>query len=269
MIKNYFETKIPTGDIEAVVILVHGIGEHIGRYKHVFEFFNERNIAVAALDLRGHGKTVGRRGYSPDYETMLDDIDQFIREIQERFSNTSFFLYGHSMGGNLLANYVIKYSPKVSGVILSCPGLKLGYDAGRFKLLLAKLFWKIVPGLIVKNELDVNFLSRDSKVIDNFTKDKLTHNYISLRLAIETMKAGQWAVDNADKFKLPLLLMQALKDKIVDIDTNIKFSKLVGGQCELKEWPGQYHELHNEPEYPEILGYVVNWIEKTMNKRER
>jgi len=262
MINNYYEINNSIGDTEAVIILVHGIGEHIGRYKHVFKYFNKNNISVAAFDLRGHGRTKGRRGYSPDYDSMLDDIAQFLLYVKIQFKGVPVILYGHSMGGNLLANFVMKYSPDVAGVILSCPGLQLGYDAGRFKLLLAKIFWRIVPGLTVKNVLDVKYLSRDPVVIENYINDDLTHNRISIRFALETMAAGKWALDNAEKFNLPLLLMQASKDKIVDVKKNIEFARSVSGPCEIKEWPGLYHELHNEHEYEQVLEYVLHWIKK-------
>lgn len=266
MISNYHQIETPSGDSSALVILLHGIGEHIGRYQHLIEFFNRHSFTVAAFDLRGHGRTVGRRGYAPSYEFMLDDIDQFVQDVRALYPSLPLFLYGHSMGGNLIANYVMRRDVQVNGVVLSCPGFLPRAMGPRWKYLLASLVYRLLPGLTVSNEVDSHYLSRDKQVVEQYRNDELTHDRISLRFAIELIRAGQWALDHAEKFSLPLLMMQAGRDEIVNGDVNLQFARQVSGPCEIRQWTEQFHELHNEPEYEQILAYVIQWMRRCIEK---
>ena len=264
--KLYSEIRRPESAAKAVILIVHGIGEHIGRYAHVIQFFNTRGFAVACYDMRGHGKSPGRRGDSPSYQVLLDDLEHFLDEVKQEFKTLPLFLYGHSMGGNLTANLVMRRSPVVTGVVLSCPGMKPYSVGARWKLALAKALRPFFPGITVSNDVNAGLLSRDASVVAEYKCDRLVHDRISLRLGLEIIEAGKWAVENAAAFKAPLLFMQAGKDYVVDAETNLGFARRVSGPCVIKEWPDLYHEIHNEPEYEEVLLFVTEWIESALSQ---
>lgn len=266
MIGHYQQIATPPGNSTGLVILLHGIGEHIGRYQHLFEYFNRHDFTVAAFDLTGHGRSAGPRGYAPNYASVLDDIDQFVQDARALYPSLPLFLYGHSMGGNLVANYVMRRAVKVDGVVLSCPGFLPRAMGPRWKYLLASLFYRLLPGLTVSNEVDSRYLSRDRQVVEQYRDDALTHDRISLRFAIELIRAGKWALDHAEKFSLPLLMMQAGRDELVDADVNLQFARQVSGPCEIRLWAEQFHELHNEPEYEQVLAYVIQWMRRRIEK---
>jgi alpha-beta hydrolase superfamily lysophospholipase len=113
----------PDGGLNGVVCLVHGLGEHSGRYAHLGEAFAANALALNAFDLRGHGKSRGPRGHSPSLEVMFDDISKILQEVRNRFQNQPIFLYGHSLGGNLVLNYIMQETPSIKAVIATRPAL--------------------------------------------------------------------------------------------------------------------------------------------------
>ena len=126
----------PESEPHAVVCLVHGIGEHSGRYEHLATFLNQAGYALSAFDLRGHGKSQGQRGHAKTYGVLLDDISRFLAENVKRFPNLSFFLYGHSFGGALVLNYVLRCHPQITGVIATGASLRTAFKPPAWKLIL-------------------------------------------------------------------------------------------------------------------------------------
>ncbi len=129
----------PEDQPRAVICLVHGMGEHSGRYGHVADRLTQACYSVFAFDLRGHGKSPGPRGHTPSYEALLNDVNFFLNEVDKNFPELPLFLYGHSLGGNLVLNYVISRQPKLKGVIVTGPWLRLAFEPPRFKIILAQI----------------------------------------------------------------------------------------------------------------------------------
>ena len=256
----YFQGWEPEVSVRAVVCLVHGLGEHTGRYAHVAAALNNAGYAVLGCDLRGHGKSEGLRGHTPSYDALLDDIGRLLDETAQRYPGKSQFIYGHSLGGNLVLNYALRRKPPLAGVVSTSPAIRVTHPLPATQLALAKVMNRLQPTMQMPNGLSLDNLARDPEVILAYKSDPLVHNKISVRLAVEMLQAGEWALTHAAEFPLPLLLVHGTADELTSAAATQKFAGKVRGDCTLKLWDGFYHETHNEPEKAEVLGFMVAWI---------
>jgi alpha-beta hydrolase superfamily lysophospholipase len=251
----------PKGKPKAVIALIHGIGEHTGRYTHVGTALAEKGYSLLGFDLRGHGRSDGPRGHTPSYHALLDDITVFFEQIEGRYPALPRFLYGHSMGGNLVLNYALRRKSTLHGVIATSPWLKLAFEPPATKVMLGRLMNRIAPGFTMASELDTKALSRDAVVVTAYENDPLVHDRISARLFVSMYENGLWALENATEFPLPLLLMQGSADRLDSLDATKEFAANAGGKVTLKIWEGWFHEIHNEPEKAEVFLAMLDWLD--------
>lgn len=249
----------PEEDARAAVCLVHGLGEHTGRYEHVAQKFTDRGLALLGCDLRGHGKTGGPRGHYPNYDQVMKDVSSTLEFLKQKYPGKPIFLYGHSMGGSIVLNYVLRMKPELKGVIATSPGLKNGSELPPTLLALGKVLYALVPTFGLDNGLDVNNLSHNPEVIARYKSDPLVHPKISARFALDFLDSGKWASEHAAEFSLPLLIQIGSDDHLVSVDTARTFAQ-TAPNCTYKEWPGLYHETHNEPEQDQVIGITLDWI---------
>lgn len=244
---------------QGVVALVHGLGEHSGRYAHVARRFNQEGLAVIAVDLPGHGKTEGKRGEA-SFDDCLIEIDHLLDEARRRFPNQPVFLYGHSMGAALTLKYLLARQPKINGAIVTSPPLAaVAVDPVKFNL--ARVFSRLLPGLTMNNGLNVLHLSRDAKVVAAYQADPLVHPQISAKLGWDLLSAGAWIHAHAAELTTPMLLVHGSQDQICNCSGSQQFaSHTPAGLVTLKLWDGLYHETHNEAEQDEVLNYTLSWI---------
>ena len=252
----------PDGGTKAVVFLLHGLGEHCGRYDHMAEAFNRDQYALLAFDLRGHGKSEGKRGHAPSYAQLMSDIEKLLNEATVRYPNLPCFLYGHSLGGNLAIYYALNKQPDLTGVIASGPLLRLAYRPSVWKNGILRGMQAIRLNLSMRSGLDDTALSRDLNVVRNYRNDPLTHDLISARLAMDMLRYGQWNLNHAAEFPLPLLLMHGETDRITSVAATVELSVKAERVCTLKIWEGFEHELHNEPDNQQVFDYVLEWMEQ-------
>jgi len=250
----------PGDDAIAVVCLVHGMGEHSGRYAHVADFFNRNGIAVMTMDHRGHGKSQGKRGHTPSLEHLLNDVDALIKSAEHAFPGKLVFLYGHSMGGNLALNYAIRRNPLIAGVIATSPYLRLAFEPPAWKTKLAKLSAGMLPGLTQPTGLDTKAISRDPEVVKKYENDPLVHDKMSAGFFVQVHFAGPYVIGHAAELRLPALVMHGTGDKLTSHEGTREFSQKAGMNVETKFWDGLYHEIHNEPEKEMVLNYILQWI---------
>lgn len=243
-----------------VIILVHGLGEHSGRYAEMAAEFTRAGFALSTFDLRGHGQSSGRRGDTPSYARLLDDLDCFRRDSVKRFPDLPAFLYGHSLGGNLVLNYVLCQQPELAGVIVTSPWLRLAVEPPAVLKALVRFISKLWPTLSLSKGPDSKAFSHDPAIINAYKDDPLVHHKISLRLFTAMDQAASWARENPGQFNIPLLLMHGGADRITSSQATREFAAGVPEDCTLKIWQGLYHELHNELEKKEILAYVIKWL---------
>jgi alpha-beta hydrolase superfamily lysophospholipase len=239
---------------------VHGLGEHSGRYGHVSEAFGQAGYVTLAYDQRGHGKTPGQRGYGPSFEAFMDDIARLLEEAALQYPTRPCFLYGHSLGGNFVINFVLRRKPQLAGVIATAPALKPAFDPPVLKVAVGKIMAVLWPAFSMPNGLDLQGLSRDPEVIRLYTSDPLVHDRISARLGIDLLRTGKWALDHAAEFPLPLLLLHGSADRLTSVQASREFALKAGEYCTLKIWEGFYHEVHNEPEKKQVLTCIIEWM---------
>jgi alpha-beta hydrolase superfamily lysophospholipase len=259
-LRLYAQGWQPETEPKGVVCLVHGLGEHSGRYAHLAAFLNQAGYALLTFDLRGHGQSEGQRGHTPSYEALLDDIAHLLDEAAKRYPNCPRFLYGHSLGGNLVINYALRRRPKLAGVIATGPLFRPAFEPPAWKLTLARIMYNLWPTLAMSNELDRQVLSRDPAVVRAYNEDPLVHDRLTPRLTMDMLQAGLWSMEHAAEFPLPLLLMHGSDDRLTSAQASREFAAQAGEVCTLKIWDGFYHEIHNEPEQGLVFGYLLEWL---------
>ncbi len=257
--------KSPGQNLRAVVILVHGLGEHIQRYNHWAEYFIGEMIAFTGVDLPGHGRTDGKRGHVKNFLILHETIEVMIRECKKTFPGIPVFIYGHSLGGLIVLDYVLKKNPSVKGVIVTSPALRLGFEPDKSKVRIAGLVKYFLPGLSQPTLLPVDFLSHDPEVIEKYRKDPLVHGKVTVSLFHGFMNASKDTLLNASELKLPLLLIHGSDDAVCSPSGSIEFADKAK-TTELKIWDGGYHELHNEPFKKDVFNYILNWINNRIGK---
>jgi len=251
---------------KGVVCLVHGHGEHVGRYDHVGEALSAAGYALLGFDQRGHGRSAGQRGHIPSYEALLDDIALLLEQAMNRYPALPLFLYGHSMGGNEVINYALRRKPALSGVIATGPWLRLAFEPPALKVALGRMMNRIFPAFAQKSGLETAALSRRPDVVRAYESDPLVHDLISARLFVEMYTAGLWALEHAPDFPLPLLLMHGSADRLTSAEASREFAQRAGGQVTLRIWEGGYHEIHNEPERGEVFQTIIAWLDAHRGK---
>jgi alpha-beta hydrolase superfamily lysophospholipase len=240
--------------------LVHGLGEHTGRYSHVAEHFTRAGFVLAGCDLPGHGQSEGKRGCM-SFEEGVGEIDRLLQETAARHPGCPQFLYGHSMGGALVLYYSLERRPEITGAIVTSPGLASGSPVPGWKFTLARIMSRVYPTLQIANGLDRNNLSHDPEVIRAYENDPLVHDRISARLGFDTLTLGDRIIEQAVDFPIPLLLMQGDQDFLVSPKATAAFAQRVPAQkLTYKVWEGLYHETHNEFEKDQVIQTMVDWL---------
>lgn len=252
----------PEQDPKAVICLVHGLGEHVGRYAHVGAAFAVAGYALLGFDLRGHGKSGGPRGHTPSLEAFFKDIDEIVREAEKRYPSAPRFLYGHSLGGLLSLSYGLSHKLNVRGMIVSSPGLRTAIHEQKMKLMLAKVLGTLAPTITLPSELVAAHISRDPRVVTTYVNDPLVHDRITTGFGRAGLEATDIVFKRAAQFPVPLLLVYCSEDQIAFPRGSEEFARLAPqGLVTLKRFEGLYHEPHNEPEQTEVLNLYIQWLD--------
>jgi len=254
----YWAPKLPP---KAVILLVHGMGEHTGRYKKsVIPHLVKKGYVVVSYDQFGHGKTKGKRGHNPNFDAVLSCVTEVIIKSKKFFNGVPLFLYGHSMGGNVALNYVLRRKHCFKGVVVTSPFLRLAFQPPALKLKIGRLLYKIAPSLTMPNELNPNDISRIPEEVLAYIKDPLVHNKISPNYSIKFIETGQWALDHASELHVNTLLLHGTGDKIIDYSASVEFAGN-SRKASIKLFKGAYHELHHDLCQKEMLNTVSNWLD--------
>ena len=252
-------------DIKASLCLVHGMGEHSGRYQHLARFFAKHGFGVVAFDLRGHGQSEGKRGHVQAYDILSDQVERCLEEASKRFPGEPKFMYGHSLGGNIVIDYCLRRNPRVLGAVVSAPLLRTVEEIPPSKIWLARIMNVFYPSYGEDSKIDTDALSRDPKVGEDYIDDELVHGKVSARFILEVLRHADLSLYNAQHLRTHMLLMHGDKDQLTDHEASEEFAQKAAHHVMYREWRGFYHELHNEPEKEEVLQYVLDWMEKRMN----
>jgi len=252
----------------ALICMLHGLGEHIGRYKHVAEAFNKKQISFYGFDLRGHGSSEGKKGHTSSIQHMFDDIEQFLVIMRKEHPDTPIIIYGHSMGGNLALSYLLnRNSKEIALGIITSPWLRLTNQPSGFQLLLAKFGARFLPSLAQPNGLNIKDISSVKEEQDAYANDPLNHDRITGGLFMEISKMGEKSISMASLLKTPILLAHGTDDNITSPKGSEEFAKNAPSNLiKLKLWDGLHHETHNELNKEEVIEYYVDWVGSMLKK---
>lgn len=247
---------------QAVLCIVHGMGEHAQRYEELAGFYNQNQLAVIAFDHRGHGTSPGPRGHVRDYDVLLESVDTLLEKAKEKYPNKPLIVYGHSMGGNIAVNHALRGKAKadVAAYVITAPWLKLSFDPPAVKLLIGKLMRKVYPRFTEKTALDASKLSHVSAAVEAYKADPLVHDSMSTSFFFSCHEAAAWALENTDKLKTPMLIMHGEDDTITSPKGSQIFAERASKLVTLKLWEGLYHEIHNENERFDVFQFSLDWM---------
>ncbi len=261
-LRLYFQCWQTGVSPKGVICLVHGLGEHSGRYSEWAARLNQVSYSVLTLDLRGHGKSDGQRGHVSSYDEYLQDTDLLLNEARQRFQGTPCFLYGHSLGAMIACNYVLHRKPVLAGVIITALSHKSSLQEQKGKVLLAKVLGTIVPRMSLSTGLVPVTISRDPEVVSRYINDPLVHHLATVGWGKSTLEDISWCEKHASEWTLPVLFMHGELDKLGYAEGSREFASKIKGDCTLKIWQGLFHEVHNEPEKDQVFEYMREWLDK-------
>ncbi|PIF00096.1 MAG: alpha/beta hydrolase [Maribacter sp.] len=251
--------------VKGAVVLVHGFGEHSGRYlQEVVPMLADVGLAVLFYDNFGHGKSGGKRGHCPNYGALLALLAEMVEKATDLFPKMPQFLYGHSMGGNLVLNYALRHKNRLTGVIASSPYLRLAFEPLKWKMVLGRAMWKIWPSLTMPSGLDSSGISGIGDEVARYKADPLIHDKISPMFSFPIMEAGEWAIHNAADLRIPTLLVHGTGDPIIDFKGSGEFHKNNPRFTTLKLFEGGYHELHHDRCRLEVFNSIQSWLRQQL-----
>jgi len=258
----YFQCWEPESVPRAVLLVAHGAGEHSARYQYLAQYFTDCEFAVAALDHNGHGYSEGRPGHVNSFDEYLYDLAIFHRQIAARYAGVPMFLFGHSMGGLIASNYLLRHQRDFVGGILSGPAITTELQPGLVQMLLLRLLALLLPrvGML---KLNADGISRDPEVVRKYIEDPLVfHGKMSARMLRELF-AGMSAIQTgAVRITLPMLILHGGADVMTAPDgSRFLYEHISSTDKTLKIYPGLYHEILNEPERAEVLAQMLDWVE--------
>lgn len=246
-------------------LLVHGLGEHGGRYGHVAKVLNELGFDVWAHDHRGFGKSAGARARIPERNSLIEDTKLVFETIRNRAGGSAPLLLGHSMGGAIVAQAVTGGWISPRALVLSSPGLTSYINAPMRAL--TRGLELIVPNLAVPHGLPLHTISHDAEVLAQSATDPLNHALITPRVTMFILEAGEATIRNAGKLPVPTLVQAAGDDKLVNPSGAKDFAAAApAGLCTLKVYPGLWHEIYNErePDRSAVLADLKDWVSRVV-----
>ena len=260
--KLFFQSWKPEGTPKATIAIVHGGLEHSGHYKYLVDSFLEKGFALAGLDLRGHGRSEGKRGHVMDWNEIREDIGFYLSKLEKEFPGKPLFLFGHSMGGAIALDYSLRRSPALSGVVLSGAAISTAIYSSVL-IYASRVVSAFFPSLTVNLNFDFSILSRDPSVEEEYVNDPLVLSTNSLRFATEYLKTVAWVRDHPSDWKLPLLMLYGSEESFVSLEDINKFFGDVS--CEEKEliiYEGGFHQPHNDLQREQVFSDIEMWIDK-------
>jgi len=250
----------PEEKARAVLVLVHGLGEHIQRYQHVADKLNARGIALLGFDQQGHGRSGGKRGVINSTEGLMEDITRAVTLTKEMYPGLPIFLYGHSMGAVEVLYYGLNGPEIPTGIIATSPSLDTASMSAAQRALV-RLLKNVLPQLAVNNGLPIDGLSHDPTSNQAYREDPLVHPKASIRLAAFMMEAAEDVMGKVNDWNVPLYLAHGSADPICPVNGSDQFAERLGSKVTYKRWDGFYHETHNEPEKDVVIAAMLDWVE--------
>ncbi|MHB9144218.1 MAG: alpha/beta hydrolase [Symbiobacteriia bacterium] len=257
----FFRTWRPASP-RGVLVLVHGAGEHCGRFDHVARFLAGRGVAVFGYDQRGLGRSSGTRGHVERFADYLSDLQQALGSAREWTPGVPLGLYGHSMGGLVVLAYALEHPQAAEWVIATSPWLELALPVPGWQAGLARVLSRVWPSFAMPSGVPATYLAHPPAVGEAYVADPFVEKKVSARWYVELVATAGLVREAAPRFATPLLLLQAGDDHLVSAPASAAFFQRARARDKTFHlYPGLYHEIHNEPAAPEVMEQVAAWLE--------
>ena len=245
------------------VVIVHGLGEHSGRYSNIIEACEGKGVSFFALDHRGHGRSNGERGHTNSFMDYIIDLKLFVNTIRRNHPDTPLLMLGHGLGGTIACKFALTYQNDLSGIILSSPGFMPTIDVPILKTRCADLLSALTPSFSISYGIDPAELSHDEVSIAGFAEDPLIHTTITPRFYTEYMEGASFCLDHARQLRIPLLIIHGEEDRFCDPKgSQLFFNRAESEDKRISILPGLFHETMNETIKPrtKVLSLLSKWI---------
>jgi len=267
-LRIHYRRLSPSSATCFTMLLIHGLGEHAGRYNNFYNYFVPKGYEVFAPDLRGHGLSEGKRGHIDSFDDYIKDTEYLWKKVEaSRPAKCGLtggnILVGHSMGGLIALRYALDHQEDFRAVVVTGPLLEIGVPVPGWKKSLGKFMSKIAPKLSMPNGLNPADLSRDPAVGKAYVADPLVNNLVSARWFTEINDTMEYVHANAGRLKLPILIMHGSADKLTNPNGSKRFFDNCGSQDKtLKIYDLAFHELYNEVNHLDVLSYLEGWLKE-------
>jgi alpha-beta hydrolase superfamily lysophospholipase len=245
--------------------IVHGFGDHGGRFAGMATSLASIGLAVSALDLIGHGRSPGRRGVIDSYDQLLDEVERSVVCSQTVWPRIPHFLFGQSMGGNLVLNWLLRREVEefdLMGTVVGSPMLKTPSMPREQIMNAGRWLARKLPNLRLPAPVQADKLSQDRRAQDAYLRDPWVHRTMSLRLAAGLIDSGLWAIEHAERLTVPTLVMHGSEDRLTCPHGSLEFASRSGGMASHRLWPGCRHDLHEEPQREWIFAFMIHWLKE-------
>jgi acylglycerol lipase len=258
----FYQCWLPEGEAKAVLLVVHGLGEHSGRYMNLVNRFTPLGYAVYGLDHIGHGRSGGMRVFVERFGDFTDTLKIFFDMVRGWQPGKPVFLVGHSLGGLIGSIFLLEHQNELAGAVLSAPAIKISDSVSQLTLFSARALSSLVPKLGL-TALDANAVSSDPAVVQAYVDDPLVYKgKATVRLTAEGIKAIERVTRDVSQIRLPLLIMQGSADGLVEPGgAKMLYEQAASTDKTYKVYDGFYHEIMNEPDHARVLDDMQAWIE--------
>lgn len=249
--------------VDKVILITHGMGEHSEAYQVFCEGMLPGPYHVYAWDLRGHGRSEGKRGVA-SLDEYVADLKAFVRLVRSSEPDKKIVVLGHSMGGLILMSYLLEnQEEEFSGVVFSSPLLGLSMEVPALKDMAARLLVKVMPNITLYNEIKHEDLTHDHAIVESYDKDPLRHSQVCPKLYLDFLEAFELVRKKAKDFKLPLLMQLAGDDRLVSKASSEEVFSLLGSEDKTKiVYDRMFHEIYNEVDRQKVFGDLKQWLEQ-------
>lgn len=241
------------------MVIIHGFGEHAGRYANMMDYLAGQGISTLALDLEGHGPLSRKKGVSRSYDIMHGDVALGLSEAAARFPGQSLFLYGHSMGGGLVLNHGLTKAPDIAGYLVSAPLIIPADPVPGPLRAIVKILRPVLPNMTIKNAIGGDQVTSLAEEQVKYENDPLNHNRLGIGMAVDIIEGGEWVGAQADRWEAPLLLMHAKADKLTQFKATEKFAS-AAKNCTFMAMENCEHEMHNDVTRDKVYGAISTFI---------
>ncbi|MEA1976570.1 MAG: alpha/beta hydrolase [Chloroflexota bacterium] len=262
-ISLYSQYWLPEALPRAIIALVHGLGEHSGRYMNIVDPVVSNQYGVYGYDLRGHGNSPGQRGHIDSWMEYRTDLLNFIKMIKVQQSDSPIFLLGHSMGALIALDFILSENEKLAGAIISGASIDPSGVAKPHLVAIVRILSRIYPRFAIDLGLDIDAISRIPSVVTAYKEDPLVHGKVSARWGTESLSTLKSVKMQGENINIPILMIHGEADRLGSVEGAKKFfDQIRSDDKEFISYPGGYHELHHDLDAEKMLSDLLDWINR-------